>query len=224
MIDRPEVRVGGFDELVRVVVVADRGDALSLLGDDAADDAADGFAVEVVALQIRGQAMRADDVAAGGAGGAPQRSVGHPGGAESPLHVGNAHRRAPGDAELGIHHRLTAAAATAAAAAEVAVDDRELPVGRNAARAPLEPQFAVVVLRHAPLRAVAAGGLFDHGAAGNLPGAEGVDGAVQPVVQAVGQEGLFVLDVGEPPPAGVEELLLVGHPIAVRVRVLPDVL
>ena len=85
-------------------VVEDR-QALLVLGVDAADDAADRFAVEIVADEILRQPMAAVDVVAGAAGDALQRSVRHARGVHAALHVGDANRRAPGNAEVRLELR-----------------------------------------------------------------------------------------------------------------------
>ena len=59
----------------------------------AADDAGDGFAVEVVAEHVGGQAVAAEDIVAGARGRARERAVRHPRRVHAALHVGDA---APG--------------------------------------------------------------------------------------------------------------------------------
>ena len=120
-----------------------------------ADDAGDDLAVEVVADQILGQAIAAVDVVAGRTRGARERAVGHAHGVHAALHVGDQHRRAPGDVQIGLE---------LFGVGEVAVLDRHLEIARHAAGAGLEPHLAVVVLRHAPLAAVRAGRLAQHAA------------------------------------------------------------
>ena len=213
-VDGPEERIERLDELVVRIRVVQEGQAVLLLGVDAPDDAPDRLAIEVLTDEILRQPVAAVDVVARAAGDALQRSVRHAGRVQPALHVRDAHRRAPGNAEVRfelVRH------------GEVAVDDRELKAHRDARRAALEPHLAVVVLRDAPLAAVAAGRLLDH-AVRRPSRAEGVVGAVHPVVERPRQERFLSLDVGEAPVAGVEELLLVRHAVAVRVGVLPDLL
>ena len=77
---------------------------------------------------------------------AVERAVGHADRRHAALHVGDADGRAPRDVQVRLE---------LIGHVEVAVDDRELEVGGHAAGAALEPHLAVVVLGHAPLRAVA---------------------------------------------------------------------
>ncbi len=143
-----------------------------------------------------------------------ERSVGHARRVQAALHVGDANRRAPGNAEVRLE---------LVGHVEVSVDDRELKARRHARSAALEPDLAVVVLRDAPFAAVAAGRLLDD-AMRRPARAKRVVGAVHPVVERPGEERFLSLDVREPPVAGVEQLLLVRDAVAVRVGVLPDLL
>src|SRR5262249_2341677 len=113
--------------------------------------------------------------------------------------------------------------AAATAAAEVSVDDGELPVRRETTCPALEPQLAVIVLRRAPLGAVGSGWLFDHAMRGPS-GTERIDRAVQPVIESDRQEALLVFDVAVATVTGVEQFLLVCDAVAVGVGVLPDLL
>ena len=157
--------------------------------------------------------MAAEDVVAGAGGGAVERAVGHPHGGQPALHVGDENRRAPRDVQVLLE---------LIGHAEVAVVDRQLEVSGHAAGAALEIHLAVVVHCRAPLRVVAAGGLLpDRPAVHGGAGAEGVDGAVEPVVHGPEQARLLVLDVGEPAKAAGEQLLLVRGAVVVGVGELP---
>ena len=103
---------------------------------------------------------------------------------------------------------------------EVAVVNRELEVPGHPAGAALEPDLAVVVLRDAPLRAVRSGRLLQE-AVRRPAQPERVDGAVHPVVHRPEQAGLLRLHVARAAEARREQLLLVGHAVAVRVGVFP---
>ena len=213
-IDGTEQRVERLDELVVRIRVVQVGEAFLLVRTDAADDAADRLAVQIIADEILRQAVAPIDVVAGAAGDAFERAIGHARGVQAALHVGNAYRCAPGNPEVRLE---------LVGDGEVAVDDRELEADRHAGRAALEPHLAVVVLRDAPLAAVVAGRLLHH--AVRCPArAERVVGAVHPVVEAPGQERLLPFDVGEAPVPGVEQLLLVRDAVAVRIGVLPQLL
>ena len=211
-VDRAEQRIRRADELGERVDVPELREPFALHRMEAADDARDDLAVEVVAHQVLGQAIAAIHVVAGGAGGAGQRAVGHAHGVHAALHVGDEHRRAPGDVEVGLE---------LLGIGEVAVLDGRLEVPGHAAGAGLEPHLAVVVHGHAPLPAVRAGGLAQH-AAGRPLQADRIDGAVDPVVEPPGEAALLVLDVHHPAHAGGEQFFLVGDVVVVGVGVFPD--
>ena len=192
--------------------VLELGQPFALDRAEAADDARDDLAVEVVADQVLRQAIAAIDVVAGRTGGARQRAVGHAHRVHAALHVGDQHRRAPGDVEIGLE---------LFGVGEVAVGIGRLEVAGHAAGAGLEPHLAVVVHGHAPLAAVRAGGLAQHAARRPLQ-PHRIDGAVDPVVEAPGEAALLVLDVHHPAHAGGEQLFLVGDVVVVGVGVLPD--
>ena len=82
-----------------------------------------------------------------------QRAIGHAGVRQARLDVANQNRRAPQDVQIRLE---------LVGRREVAVVHRELEVAGQSAGAVLEAEFAVVVLRDAPLRAVRAGRLLQH--------------------------------------------------------------
>ncbi len=85
-----------------------------------------------------------------------------------------------------------------------------------------EPHLARVVLRQPPLPAIARR-RFLADPSGRPPDAEGVVGAVDPVVEAPHEAALLVLQVAATTDAAVEEPLVVGNTVPVGVPVLVDV-
>ena len=146
-----------------------------------ADDAGDDLAVQVVANQILRQPIAAIDLVAGRGRRVDQRAVGQASARDSRLDVADEDRRTPHDVQIGLE---------LIGRREVAVVNRELEVPGHAAGAALEPDLAVVVLRHAPLRAVRPGGFLQQ-AVRRPSQPERVDGAVQPVVHRPEQAGLL---------------------------------
>ena len=75
-VDGAEERIGRADELGQRIDVAQLRQPSSSTGRSAAHDAADDFAVEVVAEEIRGQPVAAEDVVAGAGGPAASEPSG----------------------------------------------------------------------------------------------------------------------------------------------------
>ena len=215
LIDRAEVRIGRLDELVLRRQGVHVRQPFFVLRVHAPDGSRDGLAVAVRPVQLLWQPIRADNHAAGAGRRLLRGSVRHPDEVRPALHVGDEHRRAPGDPDVGVEP---------VGNVDVAVDDRELPVRRDAVGALEVPLLAVVVLGQAPLRAHRAPGCFLDDPAGRPARAERVEGRVQPVVQRPGHRAFQVLDVVDAAVARAEQLLLVGDAVAVRVGVLPEFL
>ena len=215
---RPGRRVGGTeqrvertDELGAWVDILKLREALGLDRPEPADDASDHFAVEIVANQILRQPISTIDLITGGGRGVDQRAVGHASARQPRLDVADQDRRAPHDVQIRLELIRRR---------EVAVVHRELEVAGHAAGATLEPDLAVVVLRHAPLGAVRPGWLFQE-AVGGPPQAKRVDRAVKPVVHRPEQAGLLRFHVARTPEVRGEQLFLVGHSVGIGIGVLP---
>jgi hypothetical protein len=127
------------------------------------------------------------------------------------LDVADEDRRAPDDLETRLE---------LIGGRKVAVMDRKLEVAGHPARAVLEPDLAVVVLRDAPLRGARPGGLAQDSRRRPAE-AERVHGAVHPVVHRPEQVRRLRLHAAAAPEAGREQVLPVRGAVAVGVGVLP---
>ena len=213
--------VGRSDELRALLLIdlAERGETFGVDRPDAADDAGDRLAIEIVALQIVRHPVRTHDVVAGGARHAAERQLARPDRTGARLIVPDA-----GDPirhfESRLEELLVSGSSAAGGRKRQPVMDRQLEVAGKPAGAALEPDPAGAVLRDAPLRVVRRGGFSQH-AVRRPAHAKGVVGAVEPVVQAPEQAALLMLDVAGPAEAGGEQLLLVRDRVPVAVGVLP---
>ena len=211
LVDGAEQRVGGANELGSGIDVAQLRQSF---GDDRAQpphDARDHFAVQIIAEQLLGQTIAAEDGAAGAGRRAGERTIRHAHDRHAALHVRDGDRGAPRRVQAGLE---------AIGDLEVAVVHRKLEVTGHAAGAPLEVHLPEVVLRHTPLRAVRAGRLALNPV--RRPAhAEGVIGAVHPVVHPPGEMALLVFDVAGAPEIGREQLLAVSDAVVVRIGELP---
>src|SRR4029434_9738919 len=116
------------------------------------DDTGDDLAMEVIADQIRGQAIAAIDLVASSGGRVNQRTVGQASAGDPGLDVADQDRRTPDDVQIGLE---------LIGRREVAGVNRKLKISGHAAGAALKPDLALVVLRHTPLSAVRPGWLLD---------------------------------------------------------------
>jgi hypothetical protein len=213
-VDDAEIAVGGADELGFAVRVRDRGEAVFHLDFRAADEAADGLGNEHVAAQFGGEAIAADDFLAAGRGEVVHGLVGSADAAGAALEIREADER-PDFIEVGRE-----------LAGEIvgAVKDRclEMPEAFFAAGV-APPEFAVVVLREAPL-AAAGGCIFLERRLGAIPAeAKGIGRLVDPVVEGPEEAALLMLEVSAACAAGEPELFFVGDAVAIRVLVGDDV-
>ena len=213
--------IGRSDELRTLVLIdlTERGETFGVDRPDAADDARDRLAVEIVALQIVRHPVRAHDVVAGGARHAAERQLARPDRTGARLIVPDA-GDAPRHFESRLEELLVSGSSAAHGRKRQPVMNRQLKVAGKSAGAALEPDPAGAVLGDAPLRVVRRGGFSQH-AVRRPAHAKGVVGAVEPVVQAPEQAALLMLDVAGPAEAGREQLLLVRDRVPVGVGVLP---
>ncbi len=170
-----------------------------------------GFAVQIVADEVARQPIAAVDGVPGRGRPVDHRSIRQARARQPCLNVANQVRRGPHDLEVRLE---------LIGRGEVAVVHRELEITRQAAGAVLEPYFAVVVLRHAPLRR-ARPGRFADDAVRRPADAKRIDGAVQPVVHGPHQVRRLRLEAAAAPEARGEEVLPVGDAVLVRVGVFP---
>ena len=182
---RPKERIERADEFRSRIDVPQLRQSFGLDGPQAPDDPCDLLAVEVVAVEILGQPIAAIDLVAGRRGGVDQRAIRHPGAGQPGLDVTDADRRAPDEFETGLE---------LVRRREVSVVHRELEIPGHSARAALEPHLPVVVLRHAPLRAVRTGRLLQQ-AMRRPSQPERIHRAVEPVVHPPEQARLLRLHV-----------------------------
>ena len=215
-VDGTEQRIGAGDELRSGIGVLEPRQALADRDLGAPHQPADRLGEEQVAAQIVGQAVAAEDVLAAGRGEVVEDADRHADAAHAALRVGvTAHVGRPHDAEVVVELVVDV---------ERAVHDRRLEVDRAALAAGIdEPHLAVVVLGQAPLPAVRRGRFLQHLALRRPPQAEGVVGAVNPVVHAPDEAARLVLEVLADAAGALEEqLLLVGDAVVVGVGVLVD--
>ena len=181
----------------------------------AADETADGFADEQVALQVVRQTIGADDVVAGAGGEVVEHADRHAHAAHAALGVGHA-RDGPDRVEAGLAF---------VGRRQGAVLNRDGVIERSSfAAAADEPHFSVVILRDAPLAAVRPG-RFANESARRPAETEGVVGAVDPVVEAPDEAVLLVFEVAvaSGADAGVRHFAFVGDAVVVRVGEPEDV-
>jgi hypothetical protein len=143
--------IGRSDELRALLLIdlTERGETLGVDRPDAADDARDRLAIEIVALQILRHPVRAHDVVAGGARHAAERQLARPDRTGARLIVPDA-----GDPIRHFESRLEELLVPGSSAAHgrkrQPVMDRQLKVAGKSAGAALEPDPAGAVLGDAP--------------------------------------------------------------------------
>ena len=192
--------------------IVQNGDAVLHLDARAAHETAHGLAKEEIAAQLGGQLVASEDLATAGRGEMVQRVVlARLAGAA--LVITQTHRR-PHDLKAGLElpagERLT-------------IEDVVLEIER-AFLAPRvhHPELALIILRRAPLAAIAGNVLLDELAV--LPAqAVIVHRGVDPVVQRPRHAARLMLQIAAARPALIHRLLFIAHAVAVRVLVEIDV-
>ena len=209
-VDRPEQRIGADDELAARICVPDLGQPVGLDDPGAADEPADRIREEQIAVQIRGVAIASHDLGAGRRREVIEVIGRQPDARQASLHVADAGRRVRNvEAFLPLIRNH-----------ERPVLNRNLEIGGAALAGRIhQPDLAVVIHRHAPLGTGRARGFADD--ASRRPAeAEGVVGAVDPVVQRPDEPALRLLHVAAPARAHarVEHLAPVRDAVAVGIR------
>lgn len=101
---------------------------------------------------------------------------------------------------------------------EAAVEDGLLEVLRPALGPTGEPEFAVIILGHAPLAAVWWRGLLARRSARAVPAESvGVVAGVDPVIERPDETAGLVLEIAATRPAGGPEFLLIRHAVAIGI-------
>ena len=210
-----EERIGRSNELRFRVGVPKLRQSVGHHDFGAAHDSSHRLVEEEIADQIRRKTIAAIDLDARRRGEVIERAVGQPDATHAALHVGDAARCRPRHLKVGLE---------VVGNVEGPVGDWRLEVdGADFTAAIDPPHLAVVVLSRPPLPAVGIGLLAQHLAVGRNAQAERVVGHVEPVVERPGQAAWLPLHVGDAARAGIEQFLLVGDTVAVRVRVLVHV-
>ena len=212
-IHRAKICIGGADEFILLVSVAESSDSIRDLHFRPTDQTPHGFGEQQIAAQIRRKSVAAEKFISARGGEMIQRFVLGPETSFAALHIRQAHQRP----YLGIPIRKFTLGA------ERAVNNRLLKIQRPALAARIhEPRFSEIVLTDSPLSAIGAGGFLDHIRAS---GAEtiGVVSRIHPVIQGEQQSIGLMFQISTARATGEPQRLLIRHAIAVRVAIQIDI-
>ena len=211
-IDGAETGVRAAQELALWMRIVQNGDAVLHLDRAAAHETAHGLAKEEIAAQLGGQLIASEDLATAGRGEMVQRVV-LTRLAGAALIIAQAHRR-PHDLKAGLELRPRG---------RLTVEDVVLEIERAFLAARVHhPELALVILRRAPLAAVAGNVLLDELAV--LPAqAVVVHCGIDPVVERPRHAAWLMLKIAAARAALIHWLLFIAHTVAVGVLVEIDV-
>ena len=105
---------------------------------------------------------------------------------------------------------------------KIAVLNWKLEIRRQTTCPALEPEFAIVIVRNAPLCPVETR-FLPNNPVGRFPNPKRIHSAIQPVIHAIIHECLLVFHIPRPTVFGREEFFFVGFAIAVGIGVFINV-